>query len=71
MVAFKNLGVKAGNGFNPDKYPSVAKVDKFTTPIATIYNKKIANMANIMISSFSALNFNFMCNTLPLLLIVT
>ena len=53
-------GAKAGNGFKPLKLPVVAKLCKLTTAIATTYKRKIAKTTNIMISSLSALNFNFM-----------
>ena len=51
---------KAGKGFNPQKYPSTAKLCKFNTAIATKYNRAIQKIINITISFFSALNFNFM-----------
>ena len=41
---------KAGKGLNPTKCPSVANVDKLTTPIAIIYNRKIAKTRKIIMS---------------------
>ena len=34
-----NLGPKAGNGFNPQSFPSAPKVVKFITPMAHKYSK--------------------------------
>ena len=52
-----NLGPKAGNGFNPQSFPSDPKVVKFITPMAHKYSKNTLKTINIIKSFDDILNF--------------